>query len=94
MTCNCKGGCVCSRGAWVLVIIGGLNWGLVGLGMLMHTNLNVVNLLVGSWPVVEAIIYLLVGIATVVKLFGCPCKKCKEACASCNVSETKANGQM
>jgi uncharacterized membrane protein YuzA (DUF378 family) len=92
MRCNCKGGCICSKIAWVLVAIGGLNWGLIGLGMLIGgTNLNVINLLVGSWPVVEGIIYLIVGIATVVKIFGCPCKRCKESCKDCHVSMDKTN---
>jgi uncharacterized membrane protein YuzA (DUF378 family) len=54
---------------WILVIIGGLNWGLVGLGMLIGTNLNVVNLIFGGMPVLEAIIYLVVGLATICKLF-------------------------
>jgi len=49
-----------------LLIVGGINWGLVGLGMLMGRNLNVVNMLLGSWPTVEAIVYLLVGISTVI----------------------------
>lgn len=51
---------------WVvslLVVIGGLNWGLVGLGALIGTNLNVVNMLLGSVPTVESIVYLLVGVA-------------------------------
>jgi len=52
--------------AWWLLIVGGINWGLVGLGMLMGRNLNVVNMLLGSWPTVEAIVYLLVGISTVI----------------------------
>lgn len=52
----------------LLVIIGGLNWGLVGLGMLMKGNWNVVNMLLGSWPMVEGIVYLLVGIATVMMI--------------------------
>ena len=77
-TCNCgHKRCGLAKLAWVLLLIGGLNWGLVGLGMLMGTNLNVVNLILGSWPTVEAIVYLLVGIATLVKIFGCPCKTCK-----------------
>lgn len=54
--------------ARLLVVIGGLNWGLVGIGGLMGTNLNVVNLLLGSWSMVEAIVYLLVGIATVMTI--------------------------
>lgn len=52
----------------LLVIIGGLNWGLVGLGMLMGGNWNVVNMLLGSMPMVEGIVYLLVGIATVMMI--------------------------
>jgi len=87
MSCNCKGGCPVSKTAFVLVIIGALNWGFVGIGMLISssTNLNLVNLVFGSWPVVEAIIYILVGISALVKIFGCPCKKCKESCANCKV---------
>jgi uncharacterized membrane protein YuzA (DUF378 family) len=82
MTCdcvNCKGGCTCSKIASVLVYIGGINWGLVGVGMLAGSNWNVVEMLLGSWPVVLAIVYLLVGISTLIKIFGCPCKKCKGA---------------
>lgn len=49
-----------------LLLIGGLNWGLVGLGALIGgTNLNIVNLLLGRWPIVESIVYLLVGLAAV-----------------------------
>lgn len=60
--------------AKVLLLVGGLNWGLVGLQMLFAVggNWNVVNLLLGSWPVVEGIVYLLVGLAAVWKLVkGC-----------------------
>ena len=60
----------------ILLIIGGINWGLVGIGMFMNANLNVVNLLLGSWPTLEAIVYILVGVAAVMKIFGCKCKKC------------------
>jgi len=90
--CNGKcGGCVVSKTSYVLLLIGGLNWGLVGLSALFHAgNWNVVNLLLGSWPVVEAIVYLLVGVAAVVKIFGCRCKTCKEKCATCEAgSEEK-----
>lgn len=55
--------------AWLLVLIGALNWGLIGIGYFLQSNLNVVNLLVGSWPVVEAIVYVLVGLSAVYKLF-------------------------
>lgn len=54
--------------AWILVIIGGLNWLLVGIGGFVDMNLNVVNLLLGSWPAVEWIVYIVVGLATVYQL--------------------------
>ena len=92
--CNGKcGGCVVKKTAKVLLIIGGLNWGLVGVGMLVNSNFNIVNLLLGSWPTVEAIVYILVGLSAIVKLVGCRCKKCKAACASCAVEE-KTETQM
>lgn len=70
----------------ILLIIGGLNWGLVGVGMLMHSDLNIVHMLLGSWPAVEGIVYILVGIAAIMKIFGCKCKKCMAGCASCGVA--------
>ena len=45
---------------FILVVIGALNWGLVGL-----MNLNLVNLLFSSMPGVEKIIYILVGLSAV-----------------------------
>ena len=69
----------------ILMYVGGLNWGLVGVGMLIGSDWNVVHMLLGSWGSVEAIVYVLVGVATVMKFFGCKCKKCMEACASCKV---------
>lgn len=51
-------------GMWIL-IVAGVIWGLVGLGYFLGTNLNVVNLIVGSWPAVENIVYILVGICAV-----------------------------
>ncbi len=63
---------VCTACYW-LVLIGALNWGLVGLGSFLGQNLNVVNLLLGSMPVVESVVYILVGLAAVCKLTG---KKC------------------
>src|SRR3989344_2748799 len=60
----------------ILLVIGGLNWGLVGVGMLLGSNWNVINLLLGSMPTVEAIVYILVGVVAIIKLFRCKCKKC------------------
>lgn len=52
----------------LLTFIGALNWGLVGVGSFMKTNLNLVNLLLGSMPTVEYIVYLLVGVSSIVFL--------------------------
>ncbi len=62
----------------VLLIIGGLNWGIVGLGMVMGKGMdwNVVHMIFGSMPILEGIIYLLVGVAAIMKLVGCRCKTC------------------
>lgn len=48
-----------------LLIIGGLNWGLVGLGGFMKSDLNLVNMIFKSIPELEWIIYILVGIAAI-----------------------------
>lgn len=46
---------------FTLVVVGALNWGLVGL-----LNFNLVNTLFGSMPVLENIVYVLVGASAVV----------------------------
>lgn len=56
--------------SFVLVIIGGLNWGLVGLGGLMGGDWNVVRMILGTWPMVEALVYVLVGLAAIVLAVG------------------------
>lgn len=52
--------------AFILVIVGGLNWGLQGLGALMDSNWNVVNLILGSMPTLENVVYILVGASALV----------------------------
>ncbi len=49
--------------ATLLVVVGAINWGLVGLGWLTGgANYNVVHMIVGSLGVtVEAVVYVLVG---------------------------------
>lgn len=46
--------------AYILLWIGGLNWGLVGL-----LNVNFVTLLLGGMPTLERLVYILVGLSTV-----------------------------
>lgn len=43
-----------------LVVVGAINWGLVGL-----LNVNLVEMLFGSWPAVTMVVYVLVGAAGV-----------------------------
>lgn len=70
--------CTCGKLACLLVKVGALNWGLVGLGMLMGKGMswNVVNMLLGSWPTVEAVVYLLVGLGAVQMVWTCMSGKC------------------
>lgn len=41
-----------------LVVIGSINWGLVGL-----LNFNLVTFLLGSWPLLVTLVYALVGLS-------------------------------
>lgn len=59
--------------AWWLLVIGALNWGLVGL-----LNLNVVELILGSWPVIVRVVYILVGLSGVYYLVNMPSSKRKK----------------
>jgi len=65
--------------SFVLVIIGGLNWGLVALGNWMGGDWNVVRLLLGQWMTLENLVYLLVGVGAVVLLINH-----KQDCRHCN----------
>ena len=47
----------------ILVIVGALNWGLVGL-----LDLNIVNMILGSMAGLEKIVYILVGLSGVLAL--------------------------
>jgi len=67
--------------AFILVAIGGLNWGLIALGTYMGSNWNVVNLILSSWPSIENLVYLLVGLSVLALLFSH-----KKDCRDCNPS--------
>ena len=70
----------------ILLFVGGLNWGLVGLGSFLETNLNLVNLIFGSVPQLEWVIYILVGLAALAYgYFMLTCKDC--ACTMSKKSE-------
>ncbi len=59
----------------ILLVVGGLNWGFVGIGMLIGSDWNIVKMIVGSWPILEAIVYVLVGVAAAYKIYGWAVKK-------------------
>ncbi|MBI4896285.1 MAG: DUF378 domain-containing protein [Candidatus Aenigmarchaeota archaeon] len=50
--------------AKALVIIGGLNWGLVGL-----LNVDLVRLIFGSIPLLQLIVYVVIGLAALYELY-------------------------
>lgn len=94
---NCSGmwcGCSASKLMKVLVVVGALNWGLVGIGMLTGSPLNAVNILLGSAPYAEAAVYLVVGISALGTMWGCRCKTCMSSCASCSVEAKTENKPM
>ena len=66
---------------FILLIIGGLNWGLVALGY------NLVESLLGAWPMVVTIIYGLVGLSAIYEIVSH-----KKLCRNCNAGSM--GGQM
>ena len=55
--------------AMILVWVGAINWGLIGLGGFMGANWNVVGMILGSWPMLEWLVYVLVGLSGVYEIF-------------------------
>lgn len=51
------------QAASILIIVGAINWGLVGL-----LNLNLVNTVLGSVAGLEKIVYILIGLSGVMAL--------------------------
>lgn len=69
--------------AFILVVIGGLNWGLVGAG-----NWNLVDMLLGAGSVLAKIVYVLVGLSALFLVF-----THKKTCGMC-VSKPAAAPMM
>lgn len=88
-----KGGCTTGFIAKILVIVGGINWGVLGLGMLIGKDWNLVGMLLNSMPTILNIVYLLVGLSALIMIFGCKCKKCGN-CASGICEEEKVAENM
>ncbi|MCD6039678.1 MAG: hypothetical protein K0S27_1078 [Gammaproteobacteria bacterium] len=51
--------------AWILVVIGGLNWGLVGI----NSNYNLVAMLLGTDTTPARAVYIAVGIAALFVIY-------------------------
>ncbi|MGC9602555.1 MAG: DUF378 domain-containing protein [Minisyncoccia bacterium] len=67
--------------AFILLAIGGLDWGLIGIGGFVGSNWDVLGMLLGSWPQVLWTVDVLVGISAVWLLVTHK-KGCKECSAS------------
>ncbi len=50
--------------ATILVVIGGINWGLVGL-----FDLDLVETILGSIPILQKIVYILVGLSALYMIY-------------------------
>lgn len=61
----------------ILLIIGGLNWGSMGL-----FDVNFITAIFGSWPILVKIIYIVVGICAIYGIYMLWCKCCGKACAT------------
>ena len=72
-----KGYCGVHWVGWLLVVIGAINWGLIGVGYFAGGNWNVVGWILGTWPVVENLVYILVGLGGISLLFTHKCSACK-----------------
>lgn len=71
-----KSGCIVCKIIGALVIIGALNWGLVGV-----LQFNLVEQIFGSGSALTRVIYVLVGLAGIMKLVSCfkECPCCKKS---------------
>jgi uncharacterized membrane protein YuzA (DUF378 family) len=69
-------GCIVCKIVGILVIIGALNWGLVG-----ALQFNLVEAIFGVGSAITRVIYVLVGLAGIMKLVSCfkECPCCKKS---------------
>ena len=60
--------CGLHQAAWVLLLAGGLNWGLIGLA-----KFDAVEALLGAWPMLVRAVYVLVGLSALAMLAAGAC---------------------
>ncbi|MDP3645947.1 MAG: DUF378 domain-containing protein [bacterium] len=70
---------------WILIVVGGVNWGLVGLGGFMASDWNLVHMILGSWSSLESLVYVLVGLAAVYEVINH-----KNTCKNCGMSSNSS----
>ncbi len=75
---------VINKIAFVLLVVGGLNWGLVGI-----FNFDLVAMLFGgAQSAIAKLVYTLVGISAVLTALSC------SKCTSCKIDDTKPMSNM
>ncbi len=74
--------------AYIFLFIGGINWGLVGIGHFAQGDWNLVSMVLGQYPEVESIVYILVGVSAVY-IAATHKAYCKECTASGSVAPVK-----
>lgn len=96
--CAKSSSCAPQLVAKILLVIGGLNWGVVGASALLNgKSWNLVHQFLGAMPQVELVLYVAVGVSAVAYLVGCQsskcCKKDNSSCAggSCSQNNNTTN---
>jgi len=65
---------ILAKVCWILILVGALNWGLVGL-----LNLDLVALIFGHMTILSRIVYITIGVAAVLKGTGIvKCEHCEK----------------
>jgi uncharacterized membrane protein YuzA (DUF378 family) len=73
--------------AFILVVIGAINWGLVGLGGFMSADWNVVHMILGSMMSIEWLLYVLIGLSGIWLAFSH-----RKHCRACTAGGTAPAG--
>jgi len=66
---------LCKVACW-LILIGAINWGLIGVGFFLGKDLDVVHMVLATLPQVENIVYILIGLAALMKIVKLSGGKC------------------
>lgn len=81
MNCDkkaCRPHCGVYGVAKALVVIGALNWGIVGVAGFFGSQWDLVSGIFGMDTFLTNLVFILVGLAALIYIFGCKCKKCKD----------------